>query len=340
METDPGHLSSGSREVGFPASRCGHGVSRCHTLLLRFQGRGRSHTASLNALALFGRVARFLCQCCSWCHGGCGRYSSLQPLVRLFSALCRMACRLVRLSGFMLADAVEVLTAALCLSYLFHGPPRLNSLNALAKYSFFAVFLAPFAGAFVGALTSTANYWAGWRTSFLSEALGFLTLLPAFLGWVREAKAWGKKPRIYYLEAASLIASLVLLAFLIFVVPEKNVSPALLYSLVPFLLWSALRFGSTGISTAVFIIAFLSIWGVTHGEGPFIGAGELNSLLPLQLFLFFTAVPFMILAAVVEEHKAGRRGVARERGKIPQRLPGCWHGNVNRFSRRALSRDQ
>ena len=202
-----------------------------------------------------------------------------------------------------LADAVEVLTAALCLSYLFHGPPRLNSMNALAKYSFFAVFLAPFAGAFVGALASNGNYWASWRTGFLSEALGFLTLVPAVLGWVREAKAWRKKTRIYYLEAASLIASLTLLAFLIFVVPERNVSPALLYSLLPFLLWSALRFGSTGISTAVFIIAFLSIWGVTHGQGPFIGAGELNAVLPLQLFLFFTAVPFIILAALVEEHK-------------------------------------
>jgi PAS domain S-box-containing protein len=202
-----------------------------------------------------------------------------------------------------LADAVEVLAASFCLSYLFRGPPRLDSLNALAKYSFFAVFLAPFAGAFVGALTSTANYWASWRTSFLSEALGFLTLLPAFLGWIREANTWKKKSRIHYLEAASLIASFVLLTFLIFVGPGKNVSPALLYSLVPFLLWSALRFGSTGISTTVFIIAFLSIWGVTHGKGPFIGAGDLSSLLPLQLFLFFTAMPFMILAALVEEHK-------------------------------------
>ena len=105
-----------------------------------------------------------------------------------------------------LADAVEVLTASFCLSYLFRGPPRLDSLNALAKYSFFAVFLAPFAGAFVGALTSTANYWASWRTSFLSEALGFLTLLPAFLGWIREANTWKKKSPIHYLEAASLIA--------------------------------------------------------------------------------------------------------------------------------------
>jgi PAS domain S-box-containing protein len=203
----------------------------------------------------------------------------------------------------LLADAVEVLIAAFCLSYLFRGVLRLNSVDALAKYSFFAVFLAPFAGAFVGAFASNANYWTSWRTAFLSEALAFLTLVPAFLGWVREVKAWGKKTRLYYLEAASLIALLALLSFLIFVVPEKSVSPPLLYSLVPFLLWSALRFGSTGISTAVFIIAFLSIWGLTHGEGPFIGAGELNAVLPLQLFLFFTAVPFMILAALVEEHK-------------------------------------
>jgi PAS domain S-box-containing protein len=202
-----------------------------------------------------------------------------------------------------LADAVEVLTAALCLSYMFDGLPRLDSVHALAKYSFFAVFLAPFVGAFVGAFASTANYWANWRISFFSEALGFLTLVPAFLGWIREGKTWGEKPRAYYLEAAALISALILFGFLIFIVPQRSVSPALLYSLVPFLLWSALRFGSIGVSTSVFIIAFLSIWGVTHGHGPFIGAGMLNDVLPLQLFLFFTAAPFMILAALVEEHK-------------------------------------
>jgi PAS domain S-box-containing protein len=301
METDPGRLSSGAAKWDSPlriaVMVCV--VATLSYLASRVGGALILHPSMLSPL---------------W--PGCALLVSMLLLVprRMWPVLIAAAFGAFILSAlqdgvpartivwFMLADAVEVLTAALCLSYLFHGPPQLNSLNALAKYSFFAVFLAPFAGAFVGALTST-NYWAGWRTSFLSEALGFLTLLPAFLGWVREAKAGGKKPRIYYLEAASLMASLVLLAFLIFVAPEKNVSPALLYSLVPFLLWSALRFGSTGISTAVFIIAFLSIWGVTHGEGPFIGAGEFNSLLPLQLFLFFTAVPFMILAALVEEHK-------------------------------------
>jgi integral membrane sensor domain MASE1 len=51
-----------------------------------------------------------------------------------------------------LADTVEVLIAALGVSYSFDGVPRLTSVKALAKYSFFAVILAPFAGAFVGAV--------------------------------------------------------------------------------------------------------------------------------------------------------------------------------------------
>jgi PAS domain S-box-containing protein len=222
-----------------------------------------------------------------------------------------------------LADMVEVLTAALCLSYCFDGLPRLDSVKALARYSFFAVFLAPFTGAFVGALAYNRSYWTSWRISFFSEALGFLTLMPAFLGWVRKGTAWDKKSRAYYLESAALIATLVLFGFLIFVVPQRSVSPALLYSLVPFLLWSALRFGSTGVSTSVFIIAFLSIWGVTHGQGPFTGPGGLNNVLPLQLFLFFTAAPFMILAAVVEEHKHSEQALKKSEEKFSKAFREC-----------------
>ena len=45
-----------------------------------------------------------------------------------------------------LSNAVEVLIAVFCLSHAFEGSPRLNSVKALAKYSFYAVFLAPFVG--------------------------------------------------------------------------------------------------------------------------------------------------------------------------------------------------
>ena len=86
-----------------------------------------------------------------------------------------------------LADTVEILIAALCLSYFFDGVPRLNSVVALAKFSLFAVILAPAVGALVGAFAVPGSYWANWRTSFFSEALGFLTLMPAILSWVGKS---------------------------------------------------------------------------------------------------------------------------------------------------------
>jgi PAS domain S-box-containing protein len=202
-----------------------------------------------------------------------------------------------------LADTVEVLIAALGVSYSFDSVPRLTSVKALAKYSFFAVILAPVAGAFVGAVALNGDYWINWRVSFFSEALAFLTLTPAILSWASEARAWSRKSRAEYLEATALIAALVLLGYFTFIASGKNTPPALLYSLVPFLLWSGLRFGATGASSSVIVVAFLSIWGAVHGRGPFTGSMPLDNVLSLQLFLLFAATPFMVLAALVEGQK-------------------------------------
>ena len=73
----------------------------------------------------------------------------------------------VRLSALLvLSDTVEVLAAALCLSYAFGGVPRLNNVRALAKFSLFGVILPPFIGAFCVALAANRNYWMGWRVYF------------------------------------------------------------------------------------------------------------------------------------------------------------------------------
>ena len=65
----------------------------------------------------------------------------------------------VRLSALLvLSDTVEVLAAALCLSYAFGGVPRLNNVRALAKFSLFGVILPPFIGAFCVALSANRNY--------------------------------------------------------------------------------------------------------------------------------------------------------------------------------------
>lgn len=206
-------------------------------------------------------------------------------------------------SWLILADTVEVLAAALCLSYFFVGVPRLNSVKALTKFSLFAVILAPALGAFVGALAVPGSYWTNWRTSFLSEALGFLTLMPAILNWVGTSSPGKHRSRAYYIEGGALIAGLMLFGYVVFVALGNTSPPEVFYFLVPFLLWSALRFGSTGVSTSVILIAFLSIWGATHGRGPFTESQHVNNLLSLQLFLFFVAAPFMVLAVLVEERR-------------------------------------
>src|SRR5579864_2865059 len=202
-----------------------------------------------------------------------------------------------------LADTVEILIAALGVSYSFAGDVRLNSVESLAKYSFFAVFLAPVSAAFVGAAVVGENYWAGWRISYFTESLALLTLTPAILTWGRFREAWPQRSRAHYLEAIALIAGLVPLCYIAFVASGRNSAPVLLYSLLPFLLWSALRFGLMGISTTMIIVDVLSTWGAVHGGGPFTGSMPLSNVLSLQLFLFFAATPFMVLAVLVEERK-------------------------------------
>ena len=204
---------------------------------------------------------------------------------------------------FIPGNTVEVLISAIGLRYCFDGVPRLNSVRALAKYSFFAIVLAPFAGAFLSAHGIGRDYWTSWKIVFLSEVLAFITLAPALLSWLSEGPGLMRKSRVLHREGVMLIAGLLLVSYVVFTVPESHRSPALLYILVPFLLWSALRFGWLGVSTSLVAVTSLSIWGAVHGRGPFSDLVPLTDPIPLQMFLVSAATPFMILAALAEEHK-------------------------------------
>jgi PAS domain S-box-containing protein len=207
------------------------------------------------------------------------------------------------IAWFIPADTIQVLIAALCLNHFFWGVPQLDSVSGVTKYLFFVVILAPFVAAFLSAPGIGTDYWHGWRICFFSDALSFLTLTTPILSWLGDGPAWVRKPRIYQLEAVVLIVGLAFVSYFSFAAPGGSTSPALLYSLVPFLLWSALRFGSIGVSSAIFVVAFLSIWGAVHGRGPFVDRVPLQNVFPMQLFLISSATPFLVLAALAEERK-------------------------------------
>jgi PAS domain S-box-containing protein len=203
------------------------------------------------------------------------------------------------------SDTVEILIAALGVSYCFSGRARLNNLNSLIKYS----FLAPLAAAFISSAAFGREYWIRWRIGFPTEALALLTLTPAILSWASSKEAWIEKSRVFYLEAAALLAGLGVLSYAALAAPGRGGSPVLLYSLLPFLVWSALRFGVAGISTSMILVSFLAIRGAVHGRGPFTASEPLTNVISLQLFLFFAAATFMVLAVVVEERKQTERAL-------------------------------
>jgi PAS domain S-box-containing protein len=143
------------------------------------------------------------------------------------------------------------------------------------------------------------------------------------LGWASQIPTWARKTRAYYLEGAALLAAVALFGFLTMIVFARNSPLALLYTLVPFLLWAALRFGATGVSTSVIVIAVLSIWGAVHGHGPFTGEAPLGNVLSLQLFLLFAAAPFMVLAVLVEEQQNTTQALKKSEEKFSVAFREC-----------------
>ncbi len=224
--------------------------------------------------------------------------------------------RISSIAWFILGDTLEILVAIWTVSYFLKGKPRLDSLGALAKYSFCTVFLASLIVSSIGSLALNGDIWLSWRFGFLSEALAFLTVTPAIIGVFGLGRPSWRASRAYYLEAVILVSALISLSYLVFVAPGRNDPPALLYSLVPFLLWAALRFGSAGVGASTTVVALLSILGAIHGRGPFTEADPVNRVLSLQLFLLCTCIPFMVLAVLVEERKFAQR----ELGQSEERL--------------------
>lgn len=206
-------------------------------------------------------------------------------------------------------DILEILVAACGVSYSLDGRPRLNSLHALVKYAFFTVILASLVAASVGCFSMAGDRWISWRISLLSEGLAFLIVTPTILGWFGQSQTRGRAPRAYYLEGMILATALISLCYVMFVAREASAPPALVFSLLPFLIWSALRFRLPGASISATIVALMSIWGAVHGRGPFTESDPVSRVFFLQLFLLFTAAPFLVLGVLVEERKSAEEGM-------------------------------
>jgi signal transduction histidine kinase/integral membrane sensor domain MASE1 len=167
--------------------------------------------------------------------------------------------------------------------------------------------VAALGGAFVPILGGEPGrylvFWAQW---YLSNALGSLTLGPIFLIWLGGKPRWplfASSGRA--IEAVVLGVSLVVVCTLAFQLGTGTVAigfmPALLYSPLPLILWSATRFGERGASGAILVVTVVLLWCSLNSSGLFIAGDAETNVLAVQIFLIGLSIPILLLGASIDE---------------------------------------
>jgi PAS domain S-box-containing protein len=211
--------------------------------------------------------------------------------------------------SWFVSNSAEAMIGAVGVRWLVKGPVLLDTFRRVAIFVVFAL-VAPFVSSFLDAAFvalndwGTVGYWGVWRSRFFSNVLSILALVPVIVTWGNQGfTALRAMPPRRMLEASIITTSLLVVCVLAFAHPwaGTHASPVLLYAPLPFLLWAAVRFGPAGASGSLLIFALLSVWGVIHGQGPFVGRSLSDNVLSLQLFLILTHIPLMALTAVISE---------------------------------------
>ena len=153
-------------------------------------------------------------------------------------------------------------------------------------------------------LAAQSDYLAIWLTWWLGDAAGALIVAPLLIVWATSPKPRSASTRT--LEAIFLLLSLILLCLMVF----SNLSPfgannyPLEFTIAPWIIWAAFRFGQRGTATVTIIISAMAIVGTLQGFGPFVRTFSPNeSLLLLQGFMATVTITALVLAALVSERR-------------------------------------
>ena len=184
---------------------------------------------------------------------------------------------------------------------------RLRDVLALAGLG---AVVSTLASATVGALAVQLGGLGGgfgqvWRVWWVGDMMGDLLVAPALLAW--STKIAARRSIWLGLEAIALLLMLVVAGGAVFHGWIHYTAFHYAYSLLPALVWAALRFGQRGTSVAVLITAALGVWGTIMGRGPFGTATPLENLVSLQTALGVIATTTLVLGAAIEERRRAVR---------------------------------
>ena len=156
----------------------------------------------------------------------------------------------------------------------------------------------------LGGFARWVDYKPIWFTWWLGDAAGILVLGSLLLLWSSDYHVKWKWERMG--EFGILLAGITATSQIVFG-PFAHRSYPVEYLCIPFLIWSAFRFGPREAAAVTFVLSAIAIWGTLHGFGPFALGARNESLLLLQAFMSIVAVMTLTLAVLTAE-----RGRAEE----------------------------
>src|SRR5262249_35279309 len=171
-------------------------------------------------------------------------------------------------------DSLKALLSASLIRRLLPGRGvRFDSLCDFWIYLAITAFLVPALSAAGGAATwgvRGQGFWHTWRNWFLGNALVNIVLTPLFLELATDWRGFRKVTARHWIEAAVIIAGLVVAVWLLRSLSLGNTGVAAVYPYVPvaFLILAAVRFGPIGASGSLSIMSLLLVVAVQARRGP------------------------------------------------------------------------
>jgi PAS domain S-box-containing protein len=164
---------------------------------------------------------------------------------------------------------------------------------------------------FLAGVQPWSTYASAWGVWWLGDAMGVLLVAPLILTVRQLGRIRGTSRAI---EGTVLLAGIALTCWFIFDnrFVTRTGEGVLAFSVFPFVVWAALRFGISGSAFASFLLATISVWATARGSGPFVRHTPMENAVLLQVFLAVIAITGMTLAVIVIERERAERALKRE----------------------------
>jgi diguanylate cyclase (GGDEF)-like protein len=211
---------------------------------------------------------------------------------------------------FGIGNAVEAIVATALVERAAGGADAFRRADTLFRFLAAVALVATPLSAALGAGVAILNgstAWTDlaivWLTCWLSHLAGMLVAAPFLALWLLETTAPTRWFRI--LEGAGVIVLGGAVSFGVFggLLPAGGRDYPLEFMCIPFLLWTAVRFGRRETATAVLVLCGVAVWGTLHGNGPFASGPSIQANLLVQAYTSVTAITGLVLAAAIAEHR-------------------------------------